>query len=251
MLIRANYLIPLSEYLKNGMMKLKSSVIILTVLVAIQCVLAQDAEATQDSPKIIEKEILVTGTATDAENKPIKGVVIYVDSAKTRVKTNRKGEFKMMIKPSSKEVSAYSEFSGMQTMAYAGERQLNFIFPKDFNVISEKELAELGYTIMTPKKAKKEPKDYSKYLDVYQLLVAEFPGVLVSGKTIRLRGTASSSVNSGQEPLIIIDGTQAGSIDFIRPQEIKSIRVIRDESASIYGARGANGVIVIQMKNSG
>lgn len=233
------------------MMKLKSYVIIFTILFAFQCVLAQEPEEAQDSPKIIEKEILVTGSATDAENKPIKGVAIYVDSAKTRIKTNRKGEFKMMIKPSSKEVSAYSEFSGLQTIAYAGESELNFIFPKDFKVISEKELVELGYTITTPKKAKKGPKDYSKYLDVYQLLVAEFPGVQVTGKTIRLRGTASSSVNSGQEPLIIIDGTQVGSIDFVRPQEIKSIRVIRDEGASIYGARGANGVIVIQMKNSG
>ena len=85
------------------------------------------------------------------------------------------------------------------------------------------------------------------------MLIAEFPGVLVTGKSIRLRGTASNSVNSGQEPLIIIDDTQVGSgaLDTMLPQDIKSVRVIRDESASFYGARGANGVIVIKMKNSG
>lgn len=229
-------------------MKLNVLAVGLFSLFVFQHTLAQETPEGTDEG---QKKILVAGTVMDAEEKPLKGVAIYVDSAKTRVKTNRKGQFKLMLAPSTKEVSAYSEFSGMQTMAYAGETELNFVFPKDFKVISEKELAELGYTVKAPKKPKKAPKDYSKYLDVYQLLVAEFPGVLVTGTRVRLRGTASNSVNSGQEPLIMIDGTQAGSLDNIRPMEIKSIRVIRDEGASIYGARGANGVIVIKMKNSG
>lgn len=234
-------------------MKLKSIFLAITLLFAFQHVLAQETEEAQEGIKIIEKDILVNGTVTDAENKPIKGVYIYVDSAKTRVKTNRKGQFKMILKPSNKEISAYSEFSGMQTMAYAGETELNFVFPKDFKVIDEKELAELGYTIKVPKKLKKAPKDYSKYLDVYQMLIAEFPGVLVTGQSIRLRGTASNSVNSGQEPLIIIDDTPtgSGSLSTILPQDIKSVKIIRDEGASFYGARGANGVILIKMKNSG
>ena len=90
--------------------------------------------------------------------------------------------------------------------------------------------------------------DYTKYLDIYQMLVAEIPGVQVQGTTIRLRGNARSSINSGQEPLVIVDGTQSGSIEYIRPVDVKSLRVIRDEGASLYGARGANGVIVIETK---
>lgn len=231
-------------------MKLKPIALAITLLFAFQNINSQDADA-EEGMKIIEEDVLVEGSVIDAEKKPIKGVVIYVDSAKTRVKTNRKGQFKITLKPSVKEVSAYSEFSGMQTIAYASETELNFVFPKDFKVIDEKELAELGYTIKTPKKSKKAPKDYSKYLDVYQLLVAEFPGVQVVGQAIHLRGNARNSVNSSQQPLIIVDGAQAGSIDYIRPLDIKSIKVIRDEDAAMYGSRGSNGVIVIKMKNSG
>jgi len=232
-------------------MKSKSILLAITLLFTLQFNYAQDTEAKDEGIKIIEKDVLIDGVVVDAENKPIKGVAIYVDSAKTRVKTNRKGQFKIMLKPSTTEVSAYSKFFGMQTLAFTQDQEFRFVFPKDYKVIDEKELAELGYSIKTPKKPKKAPKDYSKYLDVYQLLVAEVPGVMVTGKTIRLRGTASNSINSGQEPLIMIDGTQAGSVDNIRPMDIQSIRVVRDEGASIYGARGANGVIVIKMKNSG
>ncbi|WP_273567471.1 TonB-dependent receptor plug domain-containing protein [Maribacter halichondriae] len=84
---------------------------------------------------------------------------------------------------------------------------------------------------------------------MYQLIGAEVPGAQVSGTTIRLRGNAINSVNSGQEPLLIVDGTVVGSLEYILPREVASVRVIRDENASIYGARGANGVIVIKMKN--
>jgi TonB-dependent SusC/RagA subfamily outer membrane receptor len=64
-----------------------------------------------------------------------------------------------------------------------------------------------------------------------------------------LRGNAINSDYAGQDPLIIVDGAVVGSIEYIFPRDVASVRVIRDQDASIYGVRGANGVIVIKMKH--
>lgn len=76
-------------------------------------------------------------------------------------------------------------------------------------------------------------------------------GVPGGGVTIRIRGTGS--INSGNDPLYVVDGIQLGSgpnaITFLNPSDIESIEVLKDASAaSIYGAQGANGVVLITTK---
>jgi TonB-linked SusC/RagA family outer membrane protein len=68
---------------------------------------------------------------------------------------------------------------------------------------------------------------------------------------IRLRGF--NSINSGNNPLIVIDGyTNAGNLNTLNPRDIKSIEVLKDASATaIYGSRGANGVILITTISGG
>ena len=82
------------------------------------------------------------------------------------------------------------------------------------------------------------------------------PGVIISGSgdsaTVRVRGI--NSINSGTEPLFVINGTPAGhsynqAIDIVRGMKIKSVRVLKDADAAIYGVRGANGVVVIKTAN--
>lgn len=70
------------------------------------------------------------------------------------------------------------------------------------------------------------------------------------GYTIRIRGT--STITAGAEPLYILDGVPTGSIDQISPSDIESMTVLKDASAAaIYGANGANGVILITTKRGG
>ncbi len=70
-----------------------------------------------------------------------------------------------------------------------------------------------------------------------------------STSAIRIRGI--SSINAGNSPLIILDGTPYdGNINLINPQDIESQTILKDAaSAALYGARGANGVILITTKN--
>ena len=78
--------------------------------------------------------------------------------------------------------------------------------------------------------------------------VVQSSGQPGSGSVIRIRGT--SSIN-GSDPLYVVDGVIiGGGIDFLNPGDIETIEVLKDAaSAAIYGARGANGVIIVTTKN--
>jgi TonB-dependent SusC/RagA subfamily outer membrane receptor len=92
---------------------------------------------------------------------------------------------------------------------------------------------------------------------VADMIDGRFPGVEVrrlpsGGISVRIRG--SRSLNSDQEPLYVIDGVPqragtGGTLSDLDPHDIKSIDVLKDAAAtSIYGSRGANGVVLITMK---
>lgn len=193
-----------------------------------------------------KKEIQwVNGTVLNSDQQPVKKAIIYLDSVKTKIKTNKKGEFKIGLKSSNKTISAYSWNYGIVTKNYQGDDGMLIVFPKSESVVSEEQLEELGFETKI-KRTRKEPKDYSEYLNMYQLIAVEVPGARVNGTSIQL--VPPNSVQSNQGPLIIVDGTPVSSMEFIFPREVASVRVLRDDAASFYGSRGASGVIVIKMK---
>ena len=86
-------------------------------------------------------------------------------------------------------------------------------------------------------------------------LLQQASGVVVQGQggdmSIRIRGT--KTLNGNQEPLFVVDNTPMGqgfdTIDFIDPITVRSISILKDAaSTSFYGARGANGVILVTLK---
>lgn len=65
--------------------------------------------------------------------------------------------------------------------------------------------------------------------------------------SIRIRG--SNSINGGNDPLVVVDGMQGGNLSIINPNDVASVEVLKDASATaIYGSRGANGVIIVTTK---
>jgi TonB-dependent SusC/RagA subfamily outer membrane receptor len=92
---------------------------------------------------------------------------------------------------------------------------------------------------------------------IEDLLMSRYPGITVTrtsdgGIAIRIRG--ATSLSGGNEPLYVIDGTPIqpgpnGSLTGLNPNDIESIEVLKDAiSTTMYGGRGANGVIVIKTK---
>src|SRR5690606_21952640 len=90
---------------------------------------------------------------------------------------------------------------------------------------------------------------------VDQMLQGRAAGVLVlntdgspgGNTTIRIRGM--NSIQGGNNALIVVDGFQGGDLTAINPRDIESIEILKDASATaIYGAQGANGVVLITTK---
>ena len=68
------------------------------------------------------------------------------------------------------------------------------------------------------------------------------------GGTYSYQVRGVNSINSSTEPLFVVDGVVVSSIDYINPLTVKSVEVLKDASASIYGSRGGCGVIIITTK---
>jgi TonB-dependent SusC/RagA subfamily outer membrane receptor len=78
------------------------------------------------------------------------------------------------------------------------------------------------------------------------MLKGAVPGLQVIGQNITIQGQDFHNGN----PLLVVDGNVVSSVDDIQPVTVKSVEVLKGASASIYGSRGASGVILIHLKGT-
>ncbi|WP_343487805.1 TonB-dependent receptor plug domain-containing protein [Allomuricauda sp. d1] len=199
----------------------------------------------------------VTGTVTNFENHPIRGVTIYVDSVKTKGKTNKKGSFKLKLDKTPSTLSFYSPTHGIGNVPYRGKAVIDFSFSKDSKFLSIDDLADMGYREPFKKvygsgeiNFENDP-SVLNYTDIFQLIGVRFAGVTVVDDTISIRGSANASMteNVNREPLYLVNGSPVSSIAAIAPDQVKSIKIMKSSESGRYGMRGANGVVSITLKN--
>lgn len=104
-------------------------------------------------------------------------------------------------------------------------------------------------SIATVKNGEKSKRNYET---IYDMLIGEVAGVRVdmtgnNSANIYIRG--KNSINGSSQPLFIVDGSEVSDISYLNPNDVDRIDVLKDASASIYGVRGANGVIIITTKH--
>ncbi len=185
---------------------------------------------------------VITGTVKDSLGQPVKNAIIFLDDSKTRKTTNKKGEFKIKVKKLPETVSAFSEDEGFETVSY------DSIVNIKFNANSLKKGEYVTFLAKYSNKKKNSSRNQQVFTNIYDYLRAMAPMLRISGTNqIRVRGY-DSSFNSSNEPLFIVNGTPTSVIEDIIPASIKSVSVLKDSSAAAYGARGANGVIIITTK---
>ena len=93
-----------------------------------------------------------------------------------------------------------------------------------------------------------EEEEMSVYNNMYDYIRGRVPGVEVSpNNQIHIRGI--NSINAGTAPLVLVDGVES-DLGAINPRDVYSVDVLKDASSSIYGVRGANGVIIITTKSA-
>lgn len=87
------------------------------------------------------------------------------------------------------------------------------------------------------------------YKDIYEYLQGKVPGVQIVGTSIRIRGINTATGNT--DALVILDGMEVTDVSDLNPADVASVEVLKDSEATLYGMRGANGVVIITTKKAG
>lgn len=195
------------------------------------------------------------GNVKDANKKPVVGAHVFLDTVKTDIVTNGRGYFQVNVPKEVKIIYILSEEYGILGADYSGQKTLNFMYLiNDRAAELENELIDMGYGNVLKKNATSsvsqieygdEPNS-SSFSNIYDMISGRVPGVRVIGNKIVVRGV--KTLIASTDPLFVVNGMVRGSIDDIPPSRVKSISVLKDGSAAIYGSRGANGVILITLK---
>ena len=201
----------------------------------------------------------VSGSVTDESGIPLPGATVIVKGTSNGTATDFDGNYSISVGP-----NAVLEFSfiGYQTVEVTVGNQSNInVSLQPSNQLDEVVVTGFGEQSKksfagSAKVVEGENISQKSFTNVSQALAGEVAGVSVfntsgqpgSVSTIRIRGFGS--VNGSQAPLYIVDNAPfGGSLNDINPNDIKSVTVLKDASAtSLYGAKGANGVIVITTK---
>lgn len=205
--------------------------------------------------------VTVSGTVKDAQGKPIPGVSVKIKGTNVGTSTDEKGNYRISL-PVGNEILVFSSVGFTAQEHAAGNRTvINVVLSDAASGLDE--VVVIGYgTVkrrdLTGSIASVKAEDIvrspvSNAMEALQGRVAGLDIQRTSGKAgknpdVLLRG--NRSILGGQSPLYIIDGL-TGSIDNLNPNDIETIDVLKDASATaIYGVQGANGVIMISTKKA-
>ena len=203
----------------------------------------------------------ITGTVlSDVESKPLQGVSVVIKGKTTGTQTDVNGNFTVQAAPNEMLVFTFTGFISQQIKV--GSASTLAISLKQDESAKMDEIVVVGYgTARRSKLTSSVSKLDKKFLETgirsnpAQALAGTIPGLRVatgSGRpgalpSIILRG--GTNFDGSGSPLVIMDGQIRGSLSDINPEEIESIEVLKDASATaIYGARASNGVILITSK---
>ncbi|MRG44205.1 SusC/RagA family TonB-linked outer membrane protein [Chitinophaga sp. SYP-B3965] len=202
-------------------------------------------------------DTLITGTVTSAAGEPLPGVNIRIKNSSNGTITNDKGNFSIKAPSSATLTFSYIGYL-TQDLTVSGRKNFNVrlqVFTDPMNevvVVGFGKQKKISVTAAISSIGTKELLQRPQ-ANVSNLLVGMLPGVIAvqrSGEpgsdqsTIRIRGTGT--FNGSADPLIMIDGIERPEYNSIDPNEIESVSILKDASATaIYGVRGANGVILI------
>ena len=199
----------------------------------------------------------VSGTVKDANGEPLVGVSVMEVGTNNGAVTDINGNYTLNVKPGAKLKLSYIGFTP-QTVKAGSNNQI--VLQEDNTALNE--VVVVGYGTMRRKDVtssittvKAEDLNQGVFTDPGQMLQGKVPGLVVSSTadpngspTITLRG-ASTLRTGAMSPYYVVDGIPGVDISIVSPEDIESIDVLRDATATaIYGSKAANGVIIITTK---
>lgn len=210
---------------------------------------------------VASKPVIIKGKITDAMDEPLVGVTIRVKNGNEGATTDMDGNYSIQLKDKN-SVLQFSYIGYKQKEVRTKDKAvINVLMEEDSQMLNE--VVAIGYGVMRKKDltgavARLGGKDINNIPTVRldQALTGKVSGVHVTNTSgepgaatnILIRG--GNSISASNQPLYVVDGfIGAGDLNLIDPNDIESIEILKDAAAtSIYGARGANGVVIITTK---
>lgn len=214
------------------------------------------------------QEKTVTGVVTDQSNLPVPGVNILVKGTQKGVSTDFDGKYSISASTGETLVFSYLAFKTVEQVIGSAS-SYNIAMKSDSNLLEE--VVVVGYGVKKKKdltgsivSVSAEEIASRPVLNAVQAMQGKAAGVDISSNErpgsvgkINIRGVRS--ISASNSPLYVVDGipinsgtvsdSNAGGIDFLNPNDIEAIDVLKDASATaIYGSRGANGVVIVTTK---
>ena len=220
--------------------------------VALLSVLAITANAQSKS---------VSGTVVDKAGEPVIGASVVVKGTTNGTITDFDGNFSLQGVPSNGTIQVSFVGFKTQSVSVAGKTSIKVTLAEDTEVLDE--VVVVGYGVMkksdvTGALVSVDSKALTQNVanNAVEALQGKAAGVYITSNerpgevgSITIRGL--NSISASNSPLIVIDGVVSRSVglDMLNPQDIESIEVLKDASATaIYGAMGGNGVILVSTK---
>jgi TonB-linked SusC/RagA family outer membrane protein len=205
----------------------------------------------------------VSGTVKDQSTKEtLPGVIVLAEKSQLKVATDQNGKFSIQVQPDEKLIFQFVGYTN-ETVVYNGQSAISVELIPSLTVLND--VVVVGYGTqrkanLTGAVAQVSGSELSRrpVTSVGSALQGQMAGVTVNvqrglpgnnGGTIRVRGVGTLN---DANPLLVIDGVPSGDINILNPEDIESVSVLKDAAASsIYGVRGANGVILVTTKKGG
>lgn len=209
-----------------------------------------------------QSNVTVSGTVTDASGEPLAGVTVLVKGSSIGSATDIDGQFAVKLPaPIAGKVLNISYIGYVaQSVTLKSDAPLAIILEEDSKNLEE--VVVVGYGTqkkvnLTGSVSSLSAEDLASrpVTNTSSIIAGLVPGVSViqnsgrpgAGANVKMRGTGTFS-SAGNSPLVLIDGL-SGNLDDVDPNDIQNISFLKDAaSASIYGSRAANGVILIETK---
>ncbi|WP_207514566.1 SusC/RagA family TonB-linked outer membrane protein [Longitalea luteola] len=218
------------------------------------------------TPSVWSQTRMITGKVLGTNREELVGASILIKGTKIYSLTDSKGQFRIGI-PADGKTTLVATYVGYKSLEYVVTDQKDLVITltqEDNKSLDEVVVVNIGYGTVSKNAVTgavssvgaKDLKDFP-VATAAEALAGKLAGVSVvtsEGKpgadiTIRVRG--GGSITQDNSPLYIVDGIQVeNALSVIAPQEIQSIDVLKDvASTAVYGARGANGVVLITTKS--
>jgi TonB-dependent starch-binding outer membrane protein SusC len=201
----------------------------------------------------------VRGKVTDSGGAPLTGVTVYEKGTTNGTISDYDGNYSFTLQ--SKDAVIVFSYMGFLTeeVAWLGKPTINISLMESIESLSE--VIVIGYGIQQKSlvtgsisRIGGDDLTQTQNLRLEQALQGKTSGVMISQNSgspgapfsVRVRGTGS---NRQSQPLFLVDGMRVGDISYLESNDIESVEILKDAaSAAIYGAEGANGVVLITTK---